>query len=251
MAQGKKSFIAYSDWYGTFKSLPDEVAGKLIKHIFSYVNDENPSSDDYVINALFEQIKSTLKRDLQKWEDQRQQRVEAGKRSAEIRSAKLNERSAVVNETERNSTVNDNVNVNVNVNDNVINNNSFEELKTEINNYQNIYGTEIINEFSNYWFSIDPKKRTKKLRIELQEKFDVKKRLNTWIDKKTNIDIKQISVILLNSETYKSNFQTVYKGLDYKQELTTFYQHRMKQAKLTDSIKEYASHFFNYLKTKQ
>lgn len=117
MASGKKSFIAYSDWYGMFKALPDEIAGKLIKHIFSYVNDENPSTEDYVINALFEQIKSTLKRDLVKWEKEREQRSFAGKRSAEIRSAKTNERSTTVNEIERNST--DNVNVSVNVNDNV------------------------------------------------------------------------------------------------------------------------------------
>src|SRR5690606_12969858 len=118
MAENKKSFIAYSDWNGMFKALPDEVAGKLIKHIFSYVNDENPSSDDYVINALFEQIKSTLKRDLVKWENERQQRVDAGRISAERRATKNNERSTVVDETTRNPTVSVSVSDNVNVNDN-------------------------------------------------------------------------------------------------------------------------------------
>jgi len=106
MAQGKKSFIAYSDWKDTFDSLPDEVAGKLIKHIFAYVNDENPISDDYAITAVFSNIKNTLKRDLEKWEAQLQQRSEAGKKSAEQRaSTKLNERSNSLNETVRNSTV--------------------------------------------------------------------------------------------------------------------------------------------------
>jgi len=80
-----------------------------------------------MINALFAQVKSTLKRDLVKWEEQRQQRSEAGKRSAQIRSTKFNDRSTkfndrstTVNETERNSTVSVNVSVNdnVNVNDN-------------------------------------------------------------------------------------------------------------------------------------
>jgi hypothetical protein len=116
MAENKKSFIAYSDWNGMFKALPDEVAGKLIKHVFSYVNDENPSTDDYVINALFEQIKSTLKRDLVKWENERQQRVEAGRISAERRATKSNERSTVVNESTRNPTVS--VSVSDNVSDN-------------------------------------------------------------------------------------------------------------------------------------
>lgn len=142
--------------------------------------------------------------------------------------------------------VNENENVIVNVNiDNKLN-----DVKTEINNYETIFGTEIIEEFTNYWFSIEPKNRNKKLRVETQTNFDVKKRIQTWINKKTDIDIKTLSRILKNSESYKSNFATVYKGLDYEKELISFYQHRMKQAKLTDSVKEYASHFFNYLKTK-
>lgn len=119
MAENKKSFIAYSDWDGMFQALPDEVAGKLIKHIFSYVNDRNPTSDDYIINALFEQVKSTLKRDLKKWEEQKEQRSLAGKKSAELRSTKSNERSSSLNEKERNpsDSVNDSVNDNVNVSD--------------------------------------------------------------------------------------------------------------------------------------
>ena len=118
MAEGKKSFIAYSDWYGTFKALPDDIAGQLIKYIFSYVNDENPQPHkNYIVNALFEQVKATLKRDLNKWDKQREQRSEAGKKSAKIRATKSNERSTVVNENIRNSTVSVNDNVNVNVND--------------------------------------------------------------------------------------------------------------------------------------
>lgn len=119
MAEGKKSFVAYADWNGMFKVLPDEVAGKLIKHIFSYVNDENPITEDFIINALFEQIKSTLKRDLEKWESQLEQRRNAGKASAESRKNKaneINERSTVVDETERNPTVS----VSVSVNDSVL-----------------------------------------------------------------------------------------------------------------------------------
>lgn len=120
MAEGKKSFIAYSDWNGMFQALPDDVAGKLIKHIFLYVNDEDPKSDDFIINALFEQIKSTLKRDLKKWESQTKQRSEAGKKSAEMRSTKFNERSNSLNEKVRKPTVNVSVSVNDNVNDNVL-----------------------------------------------------------------------------------------------------------------------------------
>lgn len=117
MADNKKSFIAYSDWYGMFKALPNDVAGELIKHIFAYVNDENPTSDNFIINALFEQVKATLKRDLIKWEEQREQRSLAGKNSAKSRLTKINERSNSLNETQRKSTVSVSVNVNDNVSD--------------------------------------------------------------------------------------------------------------------------------------
>ena len=103
MAENKKSFVAYSDWKETFDKLPDEIAGKLIKHIFAYVNDENPISNDYVIDAVFANIKHTLKRDLLKWEKQLLQRRDAGLKSAEQRAlTKINERSTPVENIERN-----------------------------------------------------------------------------------------------------------------------------------------------------
>ena len=112
MAQGKKSFVAYSDWKDIFNELPDEDAGKLIKHVFAYVNDENPVSDSVLIKAVFATIKSTLKRDLDKWDKELEQRKEAGIKSGISRRTKTNERSTVVNETERKRT--DSVSVNVN-----------------------------------------------------------------------------------------------------------------------------------------
>ena len=85
MAKGKKSFVLYSDQKELFEALTDEQSGKLIKHIFRYVNDENPTLDDPILKIAFITIKSVLKRDLNKWENQIKQRSEAGKRSAEIR----------------------------------------------------------------------------------------------------------------------------------------------------------------------
>ena len=120
MAENKKSFVLYTDSQGLVNQLPDEVAGRLFKHIYAYVNDENPISDELLLNVAFEPIKMQLKRDLIKWENQIEQRKQAGKKSAEQRAlTKSNERSIPLNETQRNPTVNDNVNVNVSVNDNV------------------------------------------------------------------------------------------------------------------------------------
>lgn len=79
MAENKNSFLAYTDWQGMFNALPDDIAGKLVKHLFAYVNDENPESDNFIITALFEPIKATLKRDLKKWDESVTEKSNNGK----------------------------------------------------------------------------------------------------------------------------------------------------------------------------
>jgi hypothetical protein len=78
MAEGKKSFTAYCDWIETFESLEDEDAGKLAKHLFRYVNDLNPTAEDTLTKVAFAQIKMTLKRDLKKWENKKDERSKSG-----------------------------------------------------------------------------------------------------------------------------------------------------------------------------
>jgi hypothetical protein len=85
MAENKKGFILYADQKELFSQLPDEIAGKLIKHIMAYVNDENPISDDILINIAFTPIKLQLKRDLVKFEETKASRSVAGKIGAEKR----------------------------------------------------------------------------------------------------------------------------------------------------------------------
>ena len=68
MAKDKKGFILYADQIDIFNTLSDELAGKLIKHIYRYVNDENPESSSPMLNLAFATIKSQLKRDLKKYE---------------------------------------------------------------------------------------------------------------------------------------------------------------------------------------
>lgn len=79
MAQDKKSFILYSDSIGLINQLPDDVAGRLLKHIFAYVNDENPKSDELLLNIAFEPIKTHLKRDLKKFESVKEEKSNGGK----------------------------------------------------------------------------------------------------------------------------------------------------------------------------
>ncbi len=116
MAEGKKSFVLYSDFSHLFSELSDEEAGKLIKHIFSYVNDEDPQTDNRIVNLAFQPIKQQLKRDLLHWNNIKEKRSEAGKASVQAKKERLTKSTSVesVQQTSTNSTVNDNVNVNVN-----------------------------------------------------------------------------------------------------------------------------------------
>jgi len=214
MADGKKSFVAYADWKEVFESLPNEQAGKLIKHIFAYVNDENPTTDDFIVNALFIQIKSTLKRDLGKWEKQKEQRKLAGQKSAEMRKAKtevernpttVDDRSISLNEKTRNSTVsvNDSVSVSVNVSDKeYIQFDSVEETSTTpkiksisdrketfknlLSPFENLYGKNLLDDFIAYW--TEHGVNDKKMRFEKEKSFDVGRRLGTWKKNEKNFN---------------------------------------------------------------
>lgn len=122
MANNKKSFILYCDQKGTWDKLDDAQAGRLIKHILRYVNDENPTAPDFITELAFEPIKQSLKRDLKKWEGKQEQRSEAGKRSAEVRkrNAQLAKGNlTTVNDRSISSTDSVNGSVSDSVNDNV------------------------------------------------------------------------------------------------------------------------------------
>jgi hypothetical protein len=121
MATGKKSFILYCDIINTVAKLPDEQAGKLFKIILEYVNDNNPETDDLLLQIAFEPIRQQLKRDLQEWEVIREKRVAAGKASADLRKQNQQVLTHVesVEQKEQVSTVNVTVTDTVTVTDNV------------------------------------------------------------------------------------------------------------------------------------
>ena len=60
MAKDKRSVIIYVDWITTFNELEDIEAGQLIKHLFRYVNDQNPEPESRLIKLLFELVKFML-----------------------------------------------------------------------------------------------------------------------------------------------------------------------------------------------
>ena len=197
MAEDKKGFILYSDQQELFNQLSDEQAGKLIKHIYAYVNDENPECKDIVTKLAFTPIKQQFKRDLEKWEKTRGLRSKAGLASAKARRNKKQQKATHVNtvqHTSTNPTVNDNVNVNVNVNDNVNVNKSIEDRKAEFKNsllpFLDEYDKDLVKDFFLYWSEHND--NGKKMRYELSKNqpFNRKRRLSTWLKKQNQYDNK-------------------------------------------------------------
>jgi hypothetical protein len=112
MAKDKKSFILYSDIIYTVEKLSDIEAGQLLKHLLRYVNDQNPTTKNPLVEIAFEPIKQQLKRDLVKFEDVKGKRSEAGKAGAIKRWQDIANANKGI-QTIANIAVNDNDNVNV------------------------------------------------------------------------------------------------------------------------------------------
>ena len=122
MAANKKSFILYCDLIHTVSKLDDQQAGKLFKHILSYVNDEKPVTEDLITNIAFEPVKQALKRDLVKYEELREKNKENARKRWDSKKNEKIPNDATASDRMRMDTKNaDNVNVNVSVINNINN----------------------------------------------------------------------------------------------------------------------------------
>jgi hypothetical protein len=178
MAKDKKGFILYADQKAIFEQLPNDKAGELIKFIFSYVNDENPETDDLIIKLGFTPIQQQLKRDLVKYEETKEKRSEAGKAGANKRWQTMTNDSKRINDIAKIAD-----NVNVNVKDKVIDN--IEERKSKfyvsLSLFVNEYPKKMLREFYDYWTEHGVK--DKKLRFEKEKTFGIEQRLRTWYNR--------------------------------------------------------------------
>jgi len=202
MASEKKSFVLYSDLIFTVSQLPNDKAGELFKHILMYVNDENPITDDLIINISFEPIKQQLKRDLNKWSTTIDERSNSGvlgnlKRwhldlYNDVKSGKKTLDESLIIAKGRIAikpiakiAVNDNVNVTVNVNDNVIKKNIEErkaDFKKSFTPFLEKFNRTDLNDFFKYW--TEHGINDKKMRFEKEKSFGIERRLETWIKNK-------------------------------------------------------------------
>ena len=109
MAEGKKTFIFYSDWINMVSQMPDKEAGVLLKHILEYVNDKNPKTDNLLVKMAFGHMKPLIKADLKKWDSIREKRKEAGAKGGKRTQANAKQNQANAKQVQP---VNDNVNIN-------------------------------------------------------------------------------------------------------------------------------------------
>lgn len=143
MATGKKSFVLYCDLINNIDHLTNEEKGILFTHLLDYVNDKNPVLTDRLILTAWKPIERQLKRDLQKFEEVKIKRSEAGKRSAKLKALNKAQQSSTnstsvksVQQSSTNSTVNDNVNDNENENVNDISLDSVPNLDFTPNDFK-------------------------------------------------------------------------------------------------------------------
>ena len=78
----KNSFVLYNSFYEPIKGLTSEEKGKLLDAFFQYqINDKIPELSP-AVKMAFGFIKPHFDRDLEKWENIKKKRSEAGKRGA-------------------------------------------------------------------------------------------------------------------------------------------------------------------------
>lgn len=174
MAKDKKGFILYCDIIHTVEKLTDEQAGKLLKHILRYVNDQDPTAEDVLTEIAFEPIKQSLKRDLQKYEGIRTKNKEnALKRWNATAYERMQTDTKNADRDSDSDRVKDKVIINI------------KERKSKFYDslliYVNKYPKKMLREFFNYW--TEHGANDKKLRFEKEKTFGIEQRLRTWYNK--------------------------------------------------------------------
>jgi len=213
MAENKKSFLFYTNWEQTFENLTDDEAGRLIKHIFRYVNDREPVAPDRITEIVFEPLKAVIKVDLKKYEKVIENKSYQGRLGNlkrwhndlfllvenntisldEAENKSLNRKTSV---SDKNIAVaikplqNIADNVNDNDNDNVINKIEARSqiFKDSLLYYKDKYQVNMLKEFYNYW--TEPNQSKTKMRFELQKTWSLDRRLETWAKRENSFNVK-------------------------------------------------------------
>jgi hypothetical protein len=201
MAENKSSFVLYSDIHHTVKHLTNEQAGELFKHLLAYVNDENPKSENPLVNIAFEPIKQQLKRDLTKWEKRAERsRANGAKGGRPKKPNNLENPVGYLGNPEKpKKPVNDNVNVNVSVNGNV------KELNKTANAVKEDYEILFQVFWDKYNKKIDKPKCLKKwMKLSKKEIEQILNHVEEYVTSTPNKQYRKNPLSYLNSKSYEN-----------------------------------------------
>ena len=186
----KKSFLLYCDLKHTIDKLPDETAGKLLKLILDYANGDFNEPNDLLLQVVFEPIKQSLIRDLEKYDAKvirnRENGSKGGRPSKEDNPQKPT--GLINNPLKAKKADSDNDNDNDSVSDNgndiiksakAINYTKFtnEDLIEQIKPFIDKYGKDFCNKFYSYWSEPLP---NGKMRMTGQKAWNINRRLVNW-----------------------------------------------------------------------
>lgn len=98
MNEEKKSFLVYHDIKPILDKLPDEKVGTLFRAMVNYsVERVEPRFDDFALEIAFIPIRQQLDRNMEKWDEIKEKRAEAGRKGG-LKSAELRREASQANE---------------------------------------------------------------------------------------------------------------------------------------------------------
>jgi len=188
----KKSFLLYCDLKYTIDKLPNETAGKLFKLILDYANGDFNEPDDLLLQVVFEPIKQSLIRDLEKYDAKvvrnRENGSKGGRPPKEDNPKKPNGFNKNQHEPKKADSDSDSDSDSDNVSDNgndIIKSAKAPSFKTYtnqdlINQMKPLidkFGKDTCNAFYSYW---SEPLANGKMRLTNEKAWDTNRRLSTW-----------------------------------------------------------------------
>jgi hypothetical protein len=206
----KKSFLLYCDLKHTIDKLPDETAGKLLKLILDYANGDFNEPNDLLLQVVFEPIKQSLIRDLEKYDAKVIRNRENGSKGGRpFKEDNPQKPTGLINnplKAKKADSDNDNDSVSDNDKDKVnsakaINYTKFtnEDLIEQIKPFIDKYGKDFCNKFYSYWSEPLP---NGKMRMTGQKAWNINRRLVNWKQTEkqpTNTFVKSAPVVFNRS----------------------------------------------------
>lgn len=256
MAEDKKSFLMYVDAIHTIKLLSDEDAGKLLKHLFAYVSDENPVATNPMVALAFEPIKQSLKRDLAKYDGRKGTNSDSGKLGnlkrwnkdlyglVEAEKMTLDEACSIAKDRKRDNkvaTIADSVSVSVS--------DSVSDSDSDIKENKSAIASELLNfkasQFEIFWNTYDKKEGRKKclakfLKLKKEDVIKITENVLEYVKTTPNSQYRKNPYTWLNGEHWNDEIETI------KNDNTTFTTSEkvldfFNNTDLSNTIKKYKS----------